>query len=158
MGVGTGEQERPTEADYVPLFHSQIPKFFRNRRIAIDVAIIQVAPPDRFGRFSLGISVDTTKSAVESARIVIAQVNTRMPRTCGDSSILIDEINYLVEADEELFELPQEELGQREKTISYYCGELIDDGSILQFGFAGISQGLMDHLKDRRNLGLHTEI
>ena len=158
MGVCTGEQERPTEADYVPLFHSQIPKFFRNRRIAIDVAIIQVAPPDRFGRFSLGISVDTTKSAVESARIVIAQVNTRMPRTCGDSSILIDEINYLVEADEELFELPQEELGQREKTISYYCGELIDDGSILQFGFAGISQGLMDHLKDRRNLGLHTEI
>jgi acyl-CoA hydrolase/GNAT superfamily N-acetyltransferase len=158
VGGRTGEQERPTEADYVPLFHSQIPKFFRNRRIAIDVAIIQVAPPDRFGRFSLGISVDTTKSAVESARIVIAQVNTRMPRTCGDSSILIDEINYLVEADEELFELPQEELGQREKTISYYCGELIDDGSILQFGFAGISQGLMDHLKDRRNLGLHTEI
>jgi acyl-CoA hydrolase/GNAT superfamily N-acetyltransferase len=158
VGGRTGEEERPSVADYVPLFHAQIPNFFRNRRIAIDVAIIQVAPPDRFGRFSLGISVDTTKSAVESARIVIAQVNTRMPRTCGDTSIMIDEIDYLVEADEELFELPQEELGERERTISYYCGELIDDGSILQFGFAGISQGLMDHLKDRRNLGLHTEI
>lgn len=158
VGGRTGEQERPSEADYVPLFHSQIPNFFRNRRIAIDVAIIQVAPPDRFGRFSLGVSVDSTKSAVESARLVIAQVNTRMPRTSGDSSIMIDEIDYLVEADEELFELPSEELGERERTISYYCGELIDDGSILQFGFAGISQGLMDHLKDRRNLGLHTEI
>ncbi len=158
VGGRTGEQERPSEADYVPLFHSQIPKFFRNRRIAIDVAIIQVSPPDRFGRFSLGISVDITKSAVKSARLVIAQVNARMPVTCGDSSIMIDEIDYLVEADEELFELPKEELGDRERIISYYCGELIDDGSILQFGFAGISQGLMDHLKDRRNLGLHTEI
>ena len=66
VGGRTGEQERPSEADYVPLFHSQIPKFFRNRRIAIDVAIIQVSPPDRFGRFSLGISVDITKSAVKS--------------------------------------------------------------------------------------------
>ncbi len=158
VGGRTGEQERPSEADYVPLFHSQIPNFFKNRRIAIDVAIIQVAPPDRFGRFSLGVSVDSTKSAVESARIVIAQVNTRMPRTCGDTSIMIDEIDFLVQADEELFELPKEELGERERTISHYCGELIDDGSILQFGFAGISQGLMDHLKDRRNLGLHTEI
>jgi acyl-CoA hydrolase/GNAT superfamily N-acetyltransferase len=158
VGGRTGEQERPSEADYVPLFHSQIPYFFKNRRIAIDVAIIQVAPPDRFGRFSLGISVDITKSAVKSARLVIAQVNSRMPRTCGDSSMMIDEIDYLVEADEELFELSKEELGERERIISYYCGELVDDGSILQFGFAGISQGLMDHLKDRRNLGLHTEI
>ncbi|MGC8602383.1 MAG: GNAT family N-acetyltransferase [Desulfomonilaceae bacterium] len=158
VGGRTGEHEGPSVADYVPLFHSQIPNFFRNRRIAIDVAIIQVAPPDRFGRFSLGISVDATKSAVESARVVIAQVNSRMPSTCGDSSIMIDDIDYLVEADEELFELPQEELGEREKTISYYCGELIDDGSILQFGFAGITQGMMGHLKDRRNLGLHTEI
>ncbi|MCL5126141.1 MAG: GNAT family N-acetyltransferase [Deltaproteobacteria bacterium] len=158
VGGRTGEQERPSEADYVPLFHSQIPNFFRNRRIAIDVALIQVAPPDRFGRFSLGISVDITKSAVESARIVIAQVNSKMPRTSGDASIMIDDIDYLVEADEELFEMPQEILGERERIISYYCGELIDDGSILQFGFAGISQGLMDHLKDRRNLGLHTEI
>jgi len=158
VGGRTGEQERPSEADYVPLFHSQIPNFFKNRRIAIDVAIIQVTPPDRFGRFSLGVSVDSTKSAVESARIVIAQVNSRMPRTCGDTSIMIDEIDFLVESDEELFELPKEELGERELIISHYCGELIDDGSILQFGFAGISQGLMDHLKDRRNLGLHTEI
>ncbi|MGC8658107.1 MAG: GNAT family N-acetyltransferase [Desulfomonilaceae bacterium] len=158
VGGRTGEQERPSEADYVPLFHSQIPNFFRNRRIAIDVALIQVAPPDRFGRFSLGISIDITKSAVESARIVIAQVNNKMPRTNGDTSIMIDDIDYLVEADEELFEVPQEILGERERIISYYCGELIDDGSILQFGFAGISQGLMGHLKDRRNLGLHTEI
>jgi acyl-CoA hydrolase/GNAT superfamily N-acetyltransferase len=158
VGGRTGGTEQPLEADYVPLFHSQIPNFFRNRRIAIDVAIVQVAPPDRFGRFSLGISVDITMSALESARLVIAQVNSRMPRTNGDTTVLADRINHLVEADEDLNELQEEKLQERELLISRYCGELIEDGSILQFGFAGISQGLMDHLKDKRNLGLHTEI
>ncbi len=148
----------PLEADYVPLFHSQIPDFLRNRRIPVDVAVVQVAEPDRFGRFSLGISVDIALSAVESARMVIAQVNPRMPRTLGDTSILLDRIDYLVEGEEELFELPEESLGDREKTISRFCSELIEDGSILQFGFAGISQGLMHYLMDRSNLGLHTEI
>ncbi len=157
VGGRTGESEHPLEADYVPLFHSQIPNFFRNRRIGIDVAIIQVAPPDRFGRFSLGISVDITMSALESARLVIAQVNSKMPRTYGDSTVLADRINYMVEADEELNELPREVLQERELAISRYCSELIEDGSILQFGFAGISQGLMDHMRDKRNLGLHTE-
>jgi len=150
--------EEPIEANYVPLFHSQIPGFFRNRRIPIDVAIVQVSEPDRFGRFSLGISVDVTLAAVESARMVIAQVNPRMPRTHGDTLIVGDRIDYMVPVEEDLFEIPPEVLGERERTISRYCGELIADGSILQFGFAGISHGLMDHLKDRRNLGIHTEI
>lgn len=150
--------KRPSEADYVPLFHSQIPGFFRNRRIPIDVALVQVSPPDRFGLFSLGVSVDVTLSAVESARMVIAQVNSRMPRTHGDTMITGDRIKYLVDSEEDLYEIPEETLGERERKISRYCGELIDDGSILQFGFAGISQGLMDYLKDHRNLGIHTEI
>jgi acyl-CoA hydrolase/GNAT superfamily N-acetyltransferase len=145
-------------ARHVPLFHSEIPGFFRNRRIPIDVALIQVSPPDRFGRFSLGVSVDIALSAVEAARMVIAQVNRRMPRTHGDTLITIDEIDYLVEADEPLFELEPETLSETERRISRNCGELIEDGSILQFGFAGISHGLMDHLKHLKNLGVHTEI
>jgi len=157
-GRHTGESEPQSDADYVPLFHSQIPDVFRKRRIPIDVAIVQVSPPDRFGRFSLGIAVDISLAAVESARMVIAQVNALMPWTLGDTFITGDRINYLVEAAEDLAELPEEPLGEREKAISRYCGELIEDGSVLQFGFAGISRGLMDFLRDHRNLGLHTEV
>jgi acyl-CoA hydrolase/GNAT superfamily N-acetyltransferase len=152
------QSELQSDADYVPLFHSQIPDFFRKRRIPIDVAIVPVSPPDRFGRFSLGISVDISLAAVESARTVIAQVNPLMPWTLGDTFISGDRINYLVEATEDLFEVPEEPLGDREKAISRYCGELIEDGSVLQFGFAGISRGLLDSLRDHRNLGLHTEV
>lgn len=158
VGAGAGDSGAMPEYNYVPLYHSQIPFFFRNRRIPIDVAIIQVAELDRFGRFSLGISVDFSVAAVEAARMVIAQVNPCMPRTHGDTYIQLDRIDYLVEAAEPLGELPEEPLGEREKTISAYCSELIEDGSIVQFGFTGISRGLMDFLKDHRHLGIHTEI
>ncbi len=158
VGGRRGASEDPAEADYVPLFHSQIPFFFRNRRIPVDIAIVQVSPPDRFGRFSLGTSVDVSMAAVESARLVIAQVNSNMPRTYGDTQILGDRVNYIVEADEPLYEVAEEVLGEKEKLISKYCCELIQDGSILQFGFAGISRGLMDHMMGHKNLGLHTEI
>ena len=152
------QAQNNSEADYVPLFHSQIPNFFRNRRMPVDVAIVQVSPPDRFGRFSLGISVDISLAAVESARIVIAQVNSLMPWTLGDTFISGDRINYLVEATEDLNEVPEGPLGERERAISRYCCELIEDGSVLHFGFAGISRGLFDFLGDHRNLGLHTEV
>jgi acyl-CoA hydrolase/GNAT superfamily N-acetyltransferase len=160
MAGRTGNSKKPMEADYLPLYHSEIPTFFRNRRIPVDVAIVQVAPPDQFGRFSLGTSVDISSSAVESARTVIAQLNPRMPRTHGDTLVEFDRIDYVVEAEEELGELPEEILGDREKAISEYCSELIQDGSILQFGFAGISRGLIEHLnlRQRKNLGIHTEI
>lgn len=157
-GAGAFGSGDVPEYNYVPLFHSQIPFFFRNRRIPIDVAIIQVSEPDRFGRFSLGISVDLSVAAVESARTVIAQVNQFMPRTHGDTFLPVDKINCLVDASEHLGELQEEPLGELEKAISGYCSELIDDGSIIQFGFAGISRGLMDFLKGHRSLGLHTEI
>ena len=160
MAGRTGNSKKPMEADYLPLYHSEIPAFFRNRRIPVDVAIVQVAPPDRFGRFSLGTSVDISSAAVESARTVIAQLNPRMPRTHGDTLIESDRIDLLVEGEEDLVELPEEILGEREKIISEFCSELIQDGSVLQFGFAGISRGLIEHLnlRQRKNLGIHTEI
>lgn len=158
LGGRGGELDGPSEADYVPLFHSQIPTFFRTRRIPIDVAIVQVSEPDRFGRFSLGISVDVTLSAVETARRVIAQVNPYMPRTQGDTLVPAEKIAFLVDGPEPLCELPEEILGERERAISQFTSELIDDGCVLQFGFAGISKGLMDFVRDRRHLGIHTEI
>ncbi|HTY22928.1 MAG TPA: GNAT family N-acetyltransferase [Desulfomonilaceae bacterium] len=155
-GLG-GHSGGPSEADYVPLFHSQIPDFFRDRRIPIDLAIVQVSEPDRFGRFSLGISVDVSLSAVESARMVIAQVNPLMPRTHGDTLIPGDKIHCLVDGPQQLVQLPAEMLGDQERAISRYSSELVDDGSVLEVGFAGISAGLADNVKDRRHLGIHTE-
>ncbi len=158
VGRPSAESRRHVEADHVPLFHSQIPNFLRMRRIPIDIAIIQVSEPDRFGRFSLGISVGATLAAVQSARVVIAQVNSRMPRTHGDTFLAGEDIDHLVEAGEELDVLPEEQLGDRERTITRYCAELIDDGAVVHFGFAGISRGLMDCFTHHRHLGLHTEI
>lgn len=155
---GRNDEDEISECDYIPLFHSQVPEFFRNRRIPIDVAVVQVSEPDRFGRFSLGISVDTASAAAACARMVIAQVNPEMPRTHGDTFLSIDQIHYLVDGPEPLHELPEETLGPCEKAISGYVSELIEDGSILHFGFAGISRGLMDFLKQHRHLGVHTEI
>jgi acyl-CoA hydrolase/GNAT superfamily N-acetyltransferase len=155
---GAVEAGDARECNYIPLFHSQIPNFFRNRRVPIDVAIVQVSEPDRFGRFSLGISVDFSLAAVESARTVIAQVNPLMPRTHGDTFIPAEKIKFLVEGPEPLGELEEEPLGDREQTISAYASELIENGSIVQFGFAGISRGLMDFLKDHSHIGIHTEI
>ncbi len=159
LGARIGGSVAPIgEHDYIPLFHSQIPQFLRNRRIPIDVAIVQVSPPDRFGQVSLGISVDVTLAAIDAARMVIAQVNPNMPRTLGDTFFPADKITYLVDGPETLQELPEEILEDREETISGYVSELIEDGAVLQFGFAGISRGLMDYLRDHKNLGLHTEI
>jgi GNAT superfamily N-acetyltransferase len=124
----------------------------------VDVAIVQVSEPDASGFFSLGISVDVARSAVEAARVVIAQVNPLMPRTCGDTLIAAENIHYLVDGPEELYETPAEETGPAIQTITRYCSELIEDGSVVHFGFAGISRVLIEHLKDRRHLGIHTEI
>jgi acyl-CoA hydrolase/GNAT superfamily N-acetyltransferase len=153
-----GDLTEPSESDYVPLYHSQIPGFFRNRRIPIDVAIVQVSSPDRFGRFSLGLSVDVTLAAIESARVVIAQVNPNIPRTRGDTAIVGDRINFIVVAEDALVELSQDVFGDSAGEIGRYCAELVEDGSILQFGFAGAPRGLTKHLGDRRHLGVHSEI
>jgi GNAT superfamily N-acetyltransferase len=120
--------------------------------------MVQVSEPDRFGQVSLGISVDITRSAVESARIVIAQVNPKMPRTLGNTFIPVDRIHALVDGEEDLLELEELKLTEAHRTISRYCSELIEDGAVLQTGFAAISQGLVEHLKDRKDLGVHSEM
>lgn len=152
------DHEAASQADYVPLFHSEIPRFFRNRRIPVDVAMVQVSEPDRFGQVSLGVSVDIARSAVESARIVIAQVNPAMPRTLGNTFIPVQRIDYLVEGEEDLLEIGEVELSDEDLAISRFCSELIEDGAIVQVGFAGISQGLIEYIKDRKDLGVHTEM
>ncbi|CAN2042324.1 4-hydroxybutyrate CoA-transferase [Candidatus Magnetomoraceae bacterium gMMP-15] len=145
--------------DYIPAYLSEIPKFFYNHQIGLDVALIQVSPPDRFGYCSLGVSVDVTKAAVINAKIVIAQLNPKMPRTWGDTFVHIDELDYLVQYEEPLVEvlpsIPDMEVARR---IGNYIANLVEDGATLQIGFGNLPYAIMQYLEDKQDLGIHTQM
>lgn len=145
--------------DYIPTYLSQIPDLFKNGRIGLDVALIQVSPPDPFGYCSLGVSVDITRAGMESSRLVIAQVNPQMPRTRGDSYVHMDQIDFLVQHDEPLVEtLPgskDEEIALR---IGYYVNQLVDDGATLQIGFGHLPYAILKYLDNKKDLGIHTQM
>ena len=143
---------------YTPIFLSDVPRLFSSGRLPLDAALIQVAPPDANGFCSLGISVDIVKSAAENASLVIAQVNPRMPRTLGNTMIHVHDIDVLVPVEEELVEYltpPQNDATER---IGRYVAGLVDDGSTVEFGIGKIPQAVVAHLKDKRDLGIHTEM
>ncbi|MHC1743369.1 MAG: GNAT family N-acetyltransferase [Syntrophobacteraceae bacterium] len=145
--------------DYVPAYLSQIPGLFASRRIGLDVALIQVSPPDRFGYCSLGISVDITRAGTESAKRIIAQVNPRMPRTWGDSFIHVDEIDTLVLHEEPIVEDLTERLEDDvTRRIGHYVSQLVNDGATLQIGFGQIPFGLLQFLAGKKDLGIHTQV
>ncbi|MCJ7830298.1 MAG: GNAT family N-acetyltransferase [Desulfobacterales bacterium] len=145
--------------DYLPVYLSQIPKLFASHRIGLDVALIQVSPPDRFGYCSLGVSVDITRSGLEHAGMVIAQVNPRMPRTWGDSFIHLDQIDCLVEHEEPLVEvLPSIKDDEVARRIGFYVSQLVEDGSTLQIGFGHLPFAIMQYLDKKNDLGVHTQL
>jgi acyl-CoA hydrolase/RimJ/RimL family protein N-acetyltransferase len=145
--------------DYLPAYLSQIPGMFTSQRIGLDVALVQVSPPDRFGYCSLGVSVDITKAGLETARMVIAQVNPRMPRTWGDCMVHIDEIDYFVLHEEPLVEaLPQEKNHEISQRIGYYVNQLVDDGATIQVGFGHLPNAILAYLSDKKDLGVHTQV
>lgn len=145
--------------DYLPTYLSQIPRLFATHRIGIDVALVQVSSPDRFGYCSLGVSVDITRSGIENAGLVIAQVNNRVPRTLGDSFVHLDDIDYLVAHDKPLVEsLPGKKDPEVVKRISFYVSQLIEDGATLQIGFGHLPYTILQHLDDKRDLGIHTQV
>ncbi len=145
-------------ADYLPVFLSEVPQLFRTGILPLDVALIHVSPPDRHGFCSLGVSVDVTRAAVQTARTVIAQVNPRMPRTHGDGLIHVDAIDYLVPVDEPIHEVPPATLSEEETSIGRHCAELVDDGATLQLGIGAIPQATLASLGDHHRLGIHTEM
>lgn len=145
-------------ADYTPCFFSEIPRLFKNGYLPVDVAMIHVSPPDAHGYCSLGISVDYTKPAAECAKTVIAQVNKNMPRTLGDSFMYISQFDYIVEFDEPLIELSRPSITEVEENIGRYVAELIEDGSTLQLGIGAIPDAVLGYLKEKRDLGIHTEM
>lgn len=145
--------------DYIPSYLSQIPKLFYSRRIGLDVALIQVSPPDRFGFCSLGVSVDITRAGMASAAMVIAQVNPRMPTTWGDSIVHVDEIDYLVVHAEPLVEaVPDEKDTEVVSRIGYYVSQLVEDGATMQIGFGHLPYAILPHLMDKNDLGVHTQL
>jgi acyl-CoA hydrolase len=146
------------EADYVPVFLSDIPLLFRQRVLPIDVALITVSPPDTHGYCSLGASVDIAVAAVECAKLVIAVVNTEAPRTHGDGVLHISKIDYLVEATIPLWCHKCESPTQTELKIGEYVASLIDDGATLQMGIGGVPNAVLKLLSNHRRLGIHTEM
>ena len=145
--------------DYVPIFLSQIPQLFRRGLLPLDVALIQVSPPDAHGYCSLGTSVDVARAAVDTARHVIAQVNPRMPRTHGDGFVHVSDIDALVWHEMELPELKYDGGdSQIVEKIGHHVASLIEDGATLQLGIGNIPDQVLSNLTDRRNLGLHTEM
>ncbi|GAB4525436.1 MAG: acetyl-CoA hydrolase/transferase C-terminal domain-containing protein [Anaerolineae bacterium] len=145
-------------ADFTPVFLSEIPSLFRKGRLVLDIAVIQVSLPDEHGYCSYGVEVGVTKSAAESAGMVIAEINPNMPRTLGDSFIHVNQIHHFIEVDYALPELPGEPPSDTQNQIAKHIAELIPDGATLQLGIGGIPDAVLRLLTGHKNLGVHTEL
>jgi acyl-CoA hydrolase/N-acetylglutamate synthase-like GNAT family acetyltransferase len=145
-------------ADFMPVFLSEIPELIRRRRIRIDAALIQVSPPDSRGYMSLGVSVDVVRAAVDSARLILAEVNPHMPRTHGDSFIHARDVHALVPVEAPLLELPREPQDAVSLEIGRHVATLIPDGATLQLGIGRIPDAVLEGLDNRHDLGIHTEM
>jgi len=135
-----------------------MPLLFDRKQVKVDVVLIQVSPPDKFGFCSMGVSVEACKSAIRNAKYVIAKVNKKMPRTYGDALVHIDEIDYLVEYDAPIFSLHLSEPNVIEKQIAQHIVPLIEDGSTLQLGIGNIPNATLGEMGHLKNLGIHTEL
>ena len=145
-------------ADFTPIFLSEVPRLFLSGRYVLDVAVIHVSPPDAHGYCSYGVEVGVTKSASQTAGLVIAEVNPNMPRTLGDSFIHIDQIDYFIDVNYQLPEIVPAPLTDVQCQIARHIAEYIPDGATLQTGIGGIPDAVLRHLSNHRNLGVHTEL
>jgi acyl-CoA hydrolase len=145
-------------ADYIPVFLSEVPALFQKKILPLNVALIQVSPPDKHGFCSLGVSVDVSRTAVHTADVVIAQVNSHMPRTHGDGLLHVRQIHYAVEVSDALPELPLNHLTDAEKAIGQNCADLVEDGATLQTGIGAIPTAVLAALNQHKDLGVHTEM
>jgi len=158
--VGPADRKAVNEgrADYVPIFLHHIPDLFYSGQMPIDVAMLHLSPPDEHGFMSFGVEVLASKAAAEKAKIVIAQVNDQMPRVLGDSFIHVSRVHKIVEVSEPLPELERAPMSEVELKIGQYIADLIEDGCTLQLGIGGIPDAVLASLKNRRELGIHTEM
>ena len=158
VGSRSREAINRGDADYTPIFLSEVPALFRQGSIPIDVALVQTSPPDRHGFMNLGISVDIVKAAVEAASIVVAQINPRMPRIPGDGFVSVEEVDHLVYCDEPLLEYYDPVPDEFAHKIGEYVARIVEDGSTIQVGYGSVPNAVLAGLGDKRHLGVHTEL
>ena len=158
VGANARQATMDGRADYIPIFLSEVPDVIRRRIIPINVALVTISSPDNNGYVSLGTSVDATLSAVQTADLVIAQVNKYMPRTFGDSTLHLHDFDFLVEHDELLPEAKIEPLTDNEKKIGQYIADLVPDGGTLQMGIGSIPNAVLENLTNHKHLGVHSEM
>ncbi|MCO6044162.1 hypothetical protein NG895_09605 [Aeoliella sp. ICT_H6.2] len=145
-------------ADYIPIFLSEVPKLLRSGGLPLDVALIHVSPPDSHGFCSLGVSVDASRAAADSAKVVVAQINKHMPRTHGHGLVHVSNIDFAVEHDEPLHEHTIPAASAVETAIGKHVAELVEDGATLQLGIGAIPDAVLAALKNHKNLGIHSEM
>lgn len=158
VGSNMREAIQNGRGSYIPIFLSEVPALFNKGIIPIDVALITVSPPDKHGYCSLGTSVDISLAATQAAKLVIAQVNTFMPRTHGDGLIHISEIDFQVWEPCPLPEVTYAELNDQNRAIGKNIAALIEDGSTLQMGIGAIPNAVLSYLENHKNLGIHSEM
>ena len=144
--------------DYTPIHLSDVPRLFNSGQLPLDAALIQVTPPDERGMCSLGVSVDVVKCATENASLVIAQVNPNMPRTHGDSFVHVYDLDALVPVDDPILEIPPMDVTEETRQIAENISALVEDGTTIEVGIGRIPQALLGFLKDKKDLGIHTEM
>ncbi|MBJ6749513.1 bifunctional acetyl-CoA hydrolase/transferase family protein/GNAT family N-acetyltransferase [Geomonas anaerohicana] len=145
-------------ADYTPIFLSEIPELIRSGQRGNQVALLQLSPPDRHGYCSMGINVDIQRAALDRAKLVIAEINPRMPRTFGDSAVHLDSIDLIVESDVPILVSEPKEPDEVELQIGYHISRLVENGSCLQIGIGAIPGTVLKFIADKRDLGIHTEM
>ncbi len=145
-------------ADYIPIFLSDIPNLFRQGYMDLDIVLVNVSPPDKHGFCSLGVSVDIVISAIEKGKKVIAQINSRMPRTFGDALVHLNNFDACVLIEEEIHEMKVISPSESEKQIGKNIAAIIDDGATLQMGIGGIPNAVLTFLTNHKDLGIHTEM
>lgn len=159
IGANCREPVNAGRADFTPIFLSEIPLLFRRRVINLDVAIIQVSPPDNHGFCTLGPSVDCTRAAIQNAKHIIAQVNPNMPRTFGDGVVHMSHLDAMIHVNEELGQVKDHKADAVEDMIGKYIAEgLVQDGATLQMGIGSIPDAVLSKLRDHRDLGVHSEM
>jgi 4-hydroxybutyrate CoA-transferase len=158
IGVNVREAVNEGRADYTPVYLSEIEDLFESGAMPLDVALIEVSPPDSHGFCSFGVGVDTTLTAARLARYVVAQVNDQMPRTYGDSFIHVSKIDAIVESSRPLCAMKRIEITDMQAAIARNVAGLIEDGAVIQTGIGGIPDAVLPLLMDRKDLGVHSEL
>ncbi|TNF37582.1 MAG: acetyl-CoA hydrolase/transferase family protein [Deltaproteobacteria bacterium] len=158
VGKPMRQAVREGRADFTPIFLSDVPRLFTSGRVPLDVAIVQLSPPDDHGHCTLGVSVDTALAAVRTARIVIAEINEQMPRTAGHSVVPINCVHAFIRTNRPLISHPCGKEGEVESQIGSIIADLIPDGATLQMGIGNIPDAVLRRLGDKHDLGIHTEM